>query len=101
MNNTLITPKTTIADVECVLLARCGFSYKLIARRTGLTIGQVGRRIKLTDSSPKRYRNGETTLARRIAESVHEDVDAQMKEIDGTIRKQLQEQHEAAQATNP
>jgi len=85
----MITQRTTTADIECVLLARCGFSYKYIQQRTGLSKAQITRRLRQTNSQLKHYREGTTPLAHRIADSVHKDIDAQLKDIRNQLRQKL------------
>ena len=81
----LITRKTTNADIECVILGRLGFSYKLIGARTGLSNAQIALRLKQTSSQVKLYRNGVSALAVRIADLSH----LEAKTLIANVRKQL------------
>jgi hypothetical protein len=80
-----MTRRTTSADVECVLLGRMGFSYRLISARTGLSVAQIKLRLKQTGSYVRAYRNGESHLATRIADLSH----VEAKQLMAAVRKQL------------
>lgn len=84
---TLLTRRTTSADVECVMLARLGFSYKLINQRTGLSAQQIKLRLKQTNSQLRKYRNGDSHLAVKIADLSH----VEAKQLMNNIRKELRE----------
>ncbi len=72
-----------------MLLARCGFSHNYIHRRTGLSKGQISLRLKQTGSQVRKYRNGESSLASRVAETVHMDSNHQIEEIRAHLIKEL------------
>lgn len=82
---TLLTKRTTSKDVECVLLARLGFSYRLIHQRTGLSNQQIKLRLKQTGSQVRKYRNGETALAVKVADLSY----VEAKSLMNSIRKEL------------
>lgn len=45
-------------DFDCVLLGSLGFSSRLIERKTGLTMGQIGYRLKKASVRRLDFRNG-------------------------------------------
>ena len=61
-----ITKKTTGSDIECILLARLGFSYKLISDKTGLSTSQVNNRLRSAGIKTKDYRNGTNDFSQRV-----------------------------------
>lgn len=61
-----LTTKATRADIQCLLLVKCGLSLGLISEKTGLTKGQIAYRchcagIKVTD-----YRDGKSEFSRQV-----------------------------------
>ncbi len=47
-------------------LAALGFSCSLIRQKTGLSNGQVGYRLRLTELQVTKYRAGESPIARKV-----------------------------------
>lgn len=91
MNALYLTPKTTRADVECLILARLGFCYDAIRDRTGLTVSQISYRLRIAKISPGQYRRGETHLAQRVLHAAREDSAGYFETLVSTIRKHLKE----------
>lgn len=85
MSQIIISKKATSMDVLCVVLARYGFSYKLIQARTGLSFGQISLRLKQSGTQVKDFRNGESRLAQQVIDTVDEGTQQYLKEI----KKQL------------
>lgn len=82
-----LTKRTTSADVECVILGRLGFSYDVISRRTGLSKGQIGLRLKQTNSQLRRYRNGESHLAQNVIQASIEDTRDWVAKLRAEVKK--------------
>jgi len=93
MNNgkLYLNERTTRQDVECVILARLGFTYKAIGRQTNLTEGQVGYRLKIAGVSSRDYRRGESDLATKIMVIAREDSRAFFDTMASQIRKYLKD----------
>ena len=58
-------------DFHCAILASLGFSSHLIQKRTGLTPGQIGYRLRMGSIKRQDYRNGDSQLADRILSQSH------------------------------
>ena len=64
--------RVTLADkksMEAAVLGSMGFYYRTIAARTGLSIGQVGRRLRMFGVRVKSYRDGSSPVAHRVVEA--------------------------------
>jgi len=85
MSKVLIHSKATPMDVLCVVLARYGFSYKLIQQRTGLTKSQIALRLKQSGTTLRDFRNGETNVAQQVIETVDQGTQHYLNQI----RKQM------------
>ena len=85
MSKVLIHSKATPMDVLCVVLARYGFSYKLIQQRTGLTKSQIALRLKQSGTTLRDFRNGETNIAQQVIETVDQGTQHYLNQI----RKQM------------
>lgn len=55
---------------QCVFLGASGFSHKLIAAQTGLSLGQVKYRLKKTHTKVRDYRNGKGPVAQFVLSEV-------------------------------
>jgi len=88
----VLSAKMTRADLECLLSARMGFTYKTIAANVGLSIAQVGYRCKAAGISPTQYRRGESDLAKRMLVLAHTDSQAYFDTVSSKIRKLLKDQ---------
>lgn len=82
-----VTKRTTVQDIQCVLLGRLGFSYTLIRKRTGLTNGQIALRLKQTKSQVKLYRLGESRIAERVIEASTADTKRLLNEIRAEMKQ--------------
>lgn len=83
------TNKTRSEDIQCIVLARLGFSLKTIALRTGLSTGAVAYRLKLLQVKISDYRNGNSPLSQRIIEVAQADSHLLMDQIRSHINKML------------
>lgn len=73
-------------------LGEHGFTNKFIAKRTGLSEGQVQYRLSLAGIKRREFRNGETEEARRVAnlpmsKRMQTKLDKLCRDIDDLIRK--------------
>lgn len=84
-----ISKRTRSEDVECIILAKLGFSRKCIAARTGLSEGQISTRIKIAGVRLADYRNGETHLANSVIEAAHQDSTVYFNEVKQQIQQLL------------
>lgn len=82
----IVNRNTSSNDVLCIILARYGFSYKVIQQRTGLSIQQIKLRLKQTNTKVREFRNGETHLAQQVLDTVNSGTEFYLKQI----KKQLQ-----------
>lgn len=53
-------------NIELLLLARFGFSAKLISEKTGFSKGRISYRLKKGDIRLKDYRDGKTKLSKLV-----------------------------------
>mgnify|MGYP000308251149 CR=1 FL=1 len=83
------TNKTRTEDIQCIVLARLGFSTKTIASRTGLSPGAISYRLKLLNVKISDYRNGRSELSQRFIEAASADSARLMDEIKQHISKVL------------
>jgi hypothetical protein len=90
-NKLYLNRNTTRQDVECVILAKLGFTYEAIGRATNLTKAQVGYRLHLAGISPSEYRRGESSLAQRIMKIANEDSRQYFDTIASQIKRYLKD----------
>ena len=57
-------------DFHCALLGGMGFSSKYISSQTGLTVSQIGYRLRLSSIKRSDYRNGESSLSGTVLNQV-------------------------------
>lgn len=58
-------------DLEAAVLASMGFDTEFIRRKTGLSPGQIGYRLKLAGVKRVEYRNGRSKLAQVVLGQLH------------------------------
>jgi hypothetical protein len=90
-NPVYLNERTTLADVQCLILGRLGFPHKTIAKATGLKEGQVGYRLKCGGVSTMEYRRGETLLAQRVIQAAKEDSREYFNTMISNIRRYLKD----------
>lgn len=66
----LIDARCKPEDFECVLLGSLGFKMRVIAERTGLSMGQVYNRLKHYGIRVTHYRDGAGPMAQIVLQTV-------------------------------
>ncbi len=89
MNTLYVNPNTRREDIECILLARLGFSTALIVERTGLSHGQISHRLKIAGVKLADYRNGASDVGKHVAKVVTADSAKYLSVIRDDIQKLL------------
>lgn len=72
-----------------------GFTWGTIEQRTGLTKGQVGRRLKIAGISTRDYRTGQSDLARKVMDLAHQDSREYFNTMVSKVRRYLIEEKAA------
>jgi len=89
MNDAVQPNKLTAEDIQCVIYARLGLSAKLIGKRTGLTTGQVYRKLNFFGVKLFDYRHGRTEFSQRMITAADEHRERLLDDVRVAVAKFL------------